>query len=230
MKGSFLIFFMALKLVTSAQQPIALNNTFDNIQLVLNREKAFSREFKTGYEDIKGSPFLNKEFSKGKIYAQYGNFEGVEMKYDIYEGTFLIKLDEKYLYLDRLANTNKVVLDSVEFYLKNLILNNKPKDTFMELVSEGKLSLFAKKNILLKPAEPPKAMVDANPAQFIIKPDTYFLQLGTGNLMPFENFKDLFTLFPSNENGIKEKIKNEKLSFKKVADIKEIIKYCNQNI
>ncbi len=218
-----------------AAQPVLLdqsvNSTYENIRLLLNKEKLLHGSSTMPYENMEGSPFLYKDFVKGKIWAAYGNFEAVPMNFDTYQGTFLCKIDGKTMYLDPQAQTHKVLIDSTVFVLRTFSHHSKSERLFVEQLYLGKLSLFAKKNILLKEAEAPKALIaDAQPPRFVKRPDSYYLQLGNGSMVSVENFNHIAELFPALADTLKTKIKAEKLSFKKPDDLVALIKYCDESL
>jgi hypothetical protein len=228
-------FIIGLFNIAFSQNP-QINNldnlsNIQDIQQILVRKKAFSNEYTNSYEGIEGSPYLQKDFIKGNIFTDNGTFSGVELRYDIYEGRFLVKLDGKIMYLDQPASIKKVELESISYFNKIITQLNVPKRVFLIRLFEGTVSLYAKKNVTLRPADPPKAIeAKASVPKFIKQPDSYFLQMGGGNIVMVENIKDFYQLFPAIAEELKDKVKSEKLSFKNQGDLLEIVKFCNTKI
>jgi hypothetical protein len=183
-----------------------------------------------GYQNIKGSPYLHKDFTKGDIFTNNGIFSQVDLKFDIYEGTFLMNLEGKNIFLDQQPNIKKVLIAGQQFHLKNIGTVASPKLVFLALLDSGQVALYARKNISLHPEEPPRALeTEVRPAQFVKQNDSFYLQMGTGNTVQITHINDFYTLFSAHANALKEIVKKEKLSIKKEADLRQIIRFCNTN-
>lgn len=203
------------------------NIGYNNLQSFLLKENYQVKNF-DNYQNIEGNPFLNKKFSKGDIYTTYGNYKNVDMKYDIYEGTFLLNVDNKTMYLDQLPSVKKIELDSTDFFIKKYKVNGKDRQSFMIRLDSGQVSLYAKKNVSLRPEEPPKALESAShPARFVDQPDSFYLQMGSGNLVLIEGVKDFYEIFPEKAEPLKAFVKKEKLGIKKEKELIQIVQFCN---
>jgi hypothetical protein len=227
MKKGF-VFYSLLCFCSGAFAQIMQPNAMQNMQQVLFKDNIKKQNIESDYNNVKGSPYLTDHFSKGELHTSNGIYKDLDMKYDIYEGTFLLKINNQNNYLDQNQSTRMVLCDGKRFYLKNLGTASKPKHEFLILVDSSQVSLFVKKNVSLRPEEPPKAMeTQAHPAEFVKQKDSYYIQLGTGNMILIENPKDLYAIFADKANGLKELIKKEKLSFKKEEDVVKMMQYCN---
>jgi hypothetical protein len=225
MKIISLIIISILVVTNSFSQNIGYNN----LQSFLLREN-YQIKNHDNYQNIEGTAFLNKNFSKGDIFTTYGTFKNVDMKYDIYEGTFLLSVDNKTTYLDQLPTVKKIEMDGTDFFIKKYKVNGKDRQSFMIRLDSGQVSLYAKKNVSLRPEEPPKALESAShPARFVGQPDSYFLQMGSGNLVIIESIKDFYEIFPDKAETLKTFVKKEKLGVKKENELIEIVRFCNLN-
>ncbi len=222
---SFLMFFVGSTLSVHAQlQPYVMRN----MQQYLFKDNYKMGAIQSGYENVKGSPFVQADFVKGDVYTSNGNFMQVDMRFDAFEGTFALLLDGKVTYLDQTESIQKVSLGGTDYFLKNIGTAVKPKVLFMALLYKGQLSLFAKHNVNLRPEEPPRAMeTEVRPAQFVKQNDSYYLQMGSGNILRIESFKDFGEIFADKAESIKAYVKQEKLNFKKQEDIIKLVKFCN---
>lgn len=210
-----------------ATNSFSQNIGYNNLQNHLLKEN-YQKKVYLGYKDIQGSPFIKPDFSKGDIFTNYGTYKQVEMKFDIYEGTFLVNFDNKTFYLDQLVTIKKIELEGTEFFIKNYKVNGKERQSFMIRLDSGQVSLYAKKNVSLRPEEPPKALESAShPARFIGLADSYFLQMGSGNLLLIESIKDFYEIFPEKAEPLKTFVKKEKLGIKKEKELIQIIQFCN---
>lgn len=223
-----------MKLITTflvsilvSAQAFSQNIGYNNLQSFLLKEN-YQVKNHDNYQNIEGTAFLNKNFSKGEIFTTYGNYKDVEMKYDIYEGSFLLNVDNKTMYLDQLPSVKKIELDGTDFFIKKYKINGKDRQSFMIRLDSGQVSLYAKKNVSLRPEEPPKALESAShPARFVAQPDSYFLQMGSGNLVLIESIKDFYEIFPEKAEPLKSFAKKEKLGVKKEKELIQIVQFCN---
>lgn len=223
-----------MKLITTflvsilvSAQAFSQNIGYNNLQSFLLKEN-YQVKNHDNYQNIEGTAFLNKNFSKGEIFTTYGNYKDVEMKYDIYEGSFLLNVDNKTMYLDQLPSVKKIELDGTDFFIKKYKINGKDRQSFMIRLDSGQVSLYAKKNVSLRPEEPPKALESAShPARFVAQPDSYFLQMGSGNLVLIESIKDFYEIFPEKAEPLKSFVKKEKLGVKKEKELIQIVQFCN---
>lgn len=182
------------------------------------------------YQDIEGSPFMTKDFGLGKVFTKDGVFDKVKMKYDIYADAFLFDLNGSELYLEATEYVTKVIVDNQIFVISGLP-NSKKKPGFVIQLDSNKVSLYAKKNIYFRSAEPAKAIeARPTPAAFLPRANKYFVRVGSGPLVLIEKIKDIYELFPAEEDSLKKYIKTEDLSFKTEADLVKIVRFVGNGI
>ena len=182
------------------------------------------------YLDIEGNPFSSKDFGSGQVFTKEGVFKEVKMKYDIYMDAFLFDLNGTELYLEASDYVKKVVLDNQVFIISTLP-NVKKKAGFIIQLDSNKVSLFAKKNIYFRSAEPAKAIeARPTPAAFVPRANKYYIKVGSSPLVQIEKLKDIYELFPAEEEALKKFIKTEDLNFKNESDLVKIIQQVNKSI
>lgn len=229
MKLSITTFFMCFTFISFAQSSYNISQ----LQSFLLKEASNLRStnIDKNSENIEGSPFLTEDFVEGDVYTNSGSFKGVKMKYDRQEGVFLFNLNNQLQYLDPLPSVLKVVYDKQSFVVRKYSIKSKANIGYVVRLDSGKVSLYAKKNVYFRPAEPPKALESAShPAKFTSAPDNYFLQFGNGSLVLFDGVKDIYELFPDLAESLKVYIKKEKLSTKKESDLIAITQFCSKSL
>lgn len=223
---SILLFFFTATLFAQDLEGI---NSVNHLRRYLTKAMQLESGIKSStYNEIEGSPFMNKEYGLGKVFTKEGVFDKVKMKYDIYADGFLFDLNGTELYLEASEYVQKVVLDNQVFVI-SAIPNVKKKAGFVIQLDSSKVSLYAKKNIYFRDAEPAKA-IEARPTQaaFLPRANKYFIKIGSSPLVLIEKIKDIYGLFPSEEEALKKYIKTEDLNFKTESDLIKIVRFASK--
>ena len=183
------------------------------------------------YSDIEGNPFLFKDFERGYVVMKGGERYDVLLRYDKYAEEVQFKAGDMVYAVSNQDEIERVNIGGVEFIhslYKMSIGSGNIKESYFEVLADGKYVLLAKKNIRVKDPEPPKLYTEAKPAEFIIQEDSYFIKSGTADALRIKTKNDLKAYFDGREEGVLQFVKRQKLNVNKKEDLVQVIKYVNQ--
>jgi len=212
----FVVFFCSLSTLLSAQgffDEFALKNAFGRSKLTIG--------------DIKGSPYLDKEYQTGTVLTSDDLlFKNVPLRYNCYQDILEFKQND--LSYDLMPRTlvKKAEFGGKIFIYKNIESNGDSKSYFEEL-AEGKASLFVRYIVKFYEAEPLKGYASPVPAKFDNLSKSYYISFGDSPVKMITNNKKLLEVFPDKKGEMDLFITKQKLSAKKEDDLKKIVAYYN---
>ena len=98
---------------------------------------------------------------------------------------------------------------------------------YFQVLVEGKAVLLLKKNVILKPAEPPAAYKDAIPATFVRNPDEFYLRILPAEARRIMSKKELQEVVTYYSPRIDEFIKKNRTRFTRKADMVKLAEFIN---
>ncbi len=179
--------------------------------------------------DIEGAPFLNDEFIEGSLYiVQKIQYIEDPLRYNIYNDNLEFKIPaEEIQALATPEIVERAVIGETQMAYSPYLQANKTKKGFSIVLEEGKISLYAKTEIMFNPATKPGACKEPEPPKFIKKSDEYYLRVGTGQARLISNKKDLIAAFPDNQYKMESFISKNKIKTNKPEGLKELVVYYN---
>ena len=179
-------------------------------------------------EKVEGTPYLNENFVTGVVYSYYEKYEGVLMRYNIYDDNIEFKQDDQLLVFDPQPKIMKIDLDQSTFVVDSYEQKGKIRLGFFILLDSGKIVLLSKNRVTYKEQQQPRAL-DATPppARYTRAPDDYFYRIGNGVLIKVENIKKMITGFPDKHMELTEFAKKEKISTNKEDELIKLVRYYN---
>lgn len=180
-------------------------------------------------KNISGSPYLENTFRSGTVYTTAKKkFENVLLRYNIYNDDLEFETPNKII----LAIDDPEIIELADFgdykmtYL-SYTNGSKTSTAFFKIVEEGKASLYAKPEVFYQKGQESNGIKPAKPAQFVSKPDSYFIQIGTNTAKKVGSKKDLLALFADRQNKIATYIKKNKVKVNKADQLQGLVKYYN---
>jgi len=178
------------------------------------------------YAAMRGTPFLLDKWLIGSAETAKGKYEGIELKFNVYDNTLLInKGDEPYelnenIYSFSLNNGKQILLfrkvkPSVDF----------GSDLFLQVLVEGNIKLFkmhVKKLAEMSEINAGIVQTFTNSAKYYFETDHVLQSLKTDK-------ESIIKLQPANEEKINLFIKENKISFKKEDDLIRLFNFMNSN-
>lgn len=183
------------------------------------------------YSNIQGTPFMFKDFKAGSVkLLNSGVYEGM-FQFDRYAGeihfkqkneTFAIAFPDKIEYIE---------IDGIRFIYSNYKLSEKlpanEEGSYFIVMVDEKCKLLVKKVTKIRDAKPSKGVKEATPAKFITSKDTYFIKTGNLAAVKITNKNSLISILGDKKTEISKFISKEKISHKKLKDLKKLILYYN---
>ena len=176
---------------------------------------------------IEGSPYLNEDFVKGHIYSNRGNFNDVEMRYNIYYVFMEFKEKGQLYALVPNILVNKIQLDSLTFVVDFYEHKGVSTPMYAVRLDSGRVSLMSKKRILFRDQQPGKPIEGDIPASYKQLPDVYYVKVGNGPLLEVRSMKKLIAALPDKQKELEEFAKKEKISPNKPEELTRFIQYYN---
>jgi len=185
----------------------------------------------TLYQDIKGDPYIFRDFQKGVLSVLNDQKFDVEIRYDLYANQMHLKnKDEIYA----IIHPEKVqLIEAGDYKFIYSAYLNSPKDdepsrsSYFIIKTGGKCALLVKKNIRIQDAQLPTLYQEAKPAKFVLTADTYFLKNDGSNAVGIKNKKDLLKVLADKSDAVKSFISSNKLGVKDIEDLEKIVVYYN---
>ncbi|WP_303918317.1 hypothetical protein [Draconibacterium sediminis] len=179
--------------------------------------------------DIEGSPYLNDEFTTGTIYTyQKIQYNDIPLRYNIFNDEMEFQTpDKQILAIAAPEIVEKAVVGENTFSNIPYKLGNKVKRAYFILLSEGKLSLYARPEVLYQKPKEAAAYKEPEPAKFIKRPDTYYLRLNEQPAVKIESKKDLENFFTDHQSQLESFIKKNKIKPGKADKMMELVEYYN---
>lgn len=182
-------------------------------------------------EDIDGSPYLNDEFINGTIYTTSKlQYVDVPLRYNIFNDDLEFRTNNNQV----MAMATPEIIERVTFGEYELVYipfasQKKMKRGYFKVVVKGDISFYARPQILYQQPKEPAAYVDAKPAKFASKPDTYYLRDGKNEAIKVDKKSEVINFFPSHNDEIATYIKKNKIKANKEDGLKKVVEYYNSN-
>lgn len=228
MRRAILLIYLSVNMFSQlvAQTPVNLTGTPVNNLILQKLDESVREDHKNELVPVEGSIFLNESFIEGEVKSSRGDYDRVSMNYNILSDVFHFKFGSQILVLEPREDVLRVNLGTKSFLIRNYEYKKKNTRGFLEVVVEGKYNLFAKKNITLRPAKPPKALESEGTLAAYSRPrDTYYLEMPNGTLEKVKTGKDVIYLIQ--EPQFKKEAKAKGISISKTKDLPLLIQLLN---
>jgi len=177
-------------------------------------------------EPIAGSPYMDDKYKDGVIYYGDKN-QQAPIRYNAYQDLIEYQQNGKALVLDPNPAIKKVIVGGETFVPLSHSTDSK-KLGYFAVLDSGKVTLYSKKKIVFQPFKKGGKLDGSDqPAEFRKSPDTFYYQVGDGQLTEIDNIKTLISALPDKQDELSQYAKKEKISAKKEKDLVQFIKYYN---
>ncbi|WP_326981903.1 hypothetical protein VUJ46_16940 [Chryseobacterium sp. MYb264] len=177
------------------------------------------------YDEITGSPYLNKNFSLAKI---EGTHESVPVRYNSLKDEIEFQKDGKTMVLPNEETFSKIDIVSPKSVLVRLDTHDDLTGYFFELVN-GKNALYKKiktKFIDVVPAT--NSYATDRPASFKTLDPVYYIAINEKFVKKPKNEKEIIALIPEKKDAISQFVKSNKIKFNKEEDLVKLVNFLNQ--
>jgi len=231
MKKISIISLFLLLVVGFAQAQLLQNYEIRQTMEFYNSNKIIGGAWKNVLteDQIKGSPYLSKEFSEGTIYTkQRIQYDSILLRYNIYHDELQFKNPKgEIMSIGTPEVIEKAVFDKNELVYLPYNAGGKTKNGFFLLIEQGKTWFLVKPQVGFQEATEPAGYKDAEPAKFINKADDFYIRSGNEVAVLINSKKDLIAAFPDNHDKIESYISKNKIKTNKKEGLAEVVRYYN---
>ena len=184
-------------------------------------ESLYFKDFKYEYKDVKGSPYLNRDFQL----AEVGGYKNIPMRYNSYTDEFEFKQNDLNYILPKEENLSPIKFQNSnkKYFLFNL---EKSKQYLEEINSESKL--YKKNSTIFKEYKKAATTYEQDsPPSFEQTPAKYFILKEDGAIVELSK-KKAENSFPEKYKALKEFIKKNNLSYDKESDLIKMAIFLKQ--
>lgn len=194
-------------------------NVQDHI-LIKESDKYLYGAQEANYE---GSPYLNENFVKGYVYSGNEKFNGVPMRYNIFQDKIEFQdLGVMYL-LEPDTLINKVEIGNQILVVESFKFLSKTQPAFLELLESGKLTLMAKKTVNYRE----RILISDIPAKYVRSADVFYYKYKNEDMLKVGSIKNLVASLPDKQQEINRFVKEQKTSSKDKDGLIKFVKYYN---
>lgn len=210
-------------LVTMAQNPVT------STQALEKNLKASGEFFRWAADpsEVKGSPYLAEEFHPGMIYWNQKWNEGIDLRYNIYQGTFEAKLQSGIIVINPLKNNIDTVNYREEVFVKKYLNVGKDKQVvFMSLLGQQNgFALYKQYRIRLTEAVTDTDLYhEAKPAEYKAQAPVYYVFMGNEH-WTVKGSKSLAEIFQIDAKAVKSYLKDNKYKLSNEEHLLETVLY-----
>lgn len=199
---------------TTWNDPFPTKNTYGRNNLTLN--------------DINGSPYLDDEYKAGTVLTDDGTlYKDIPMRYNCYDDVLEFTKDGSSYELLPKTKIKRAEFGGQVFTYKDMDSNEGSDKSFMQILAEGKATLFARFRVNFIEAEEAKGFADAKPPRFENLSETYYVSINNAPAKKINSNKNLLEVLGDKKKEVESYVSKQKISYKKVDDMKKIIAYYN---
>lgn len=227
MRRSVLIaFIISLVYLPATFSQVYWGNIDEHMEY-LRRDRLVSDFNPKAYENIDGTPYLVKNYEKGKVYLKDGEELEGEFRFDLFANAIqFVSNGSRYVIahhdkIDRIELNGRVIK-----YIDYKIDAGIDHGYFITLVG-GYYSLYLKKSKTLKDPVATKPYEQARPAKFLDHKDYYYIKVGENPAERVRNKKGVIKLSGDLGSSVEEYIKKEKIKIKKEEDLVKLVSHIN---
>lgn len=202
-----------------------LTGTLPTEMNIYNKINSKSSNKELNYDEIKGTPFPNKQFVLAKFKE---NFETAPARYNSFNDNIEYKKNDEIFILPDTEDFSRVTYIDTKETLVNLKTDDELSGYFYEVVN-GKNSLYKKIKTKYTDAVPAKTTYDSDkPASFKTLSPVYYIKTDKGFIKKPKNQKEILEQFPDKKEALTAFFKENKIKFDKEEDLKKLVTFLNQ--
>ena len=222
------IFFILLfVLANSLNAQTMLNGLMDNYRFKKMTDGTYTRN-NLKMSDIQGTPYLNEEFSPGKIITPEGAiYENIPLRYNGFSDDLEFQKGEDTYNIDPKTIVKRAEFGGVVFSCMKYDAGGKTQNGLFEILTEGKATLLIKYSVKFLEKEVVKAFVDPKPARFEAPKKEYYITFDGTPAKLVTNKKNMLELFGNQKDEMESYISKNKLSIREDDALTKIVAHYN---
>ena len=175
--------------------------------------------------DIQGSPYLDDQYINGTVITKDGVlYKDIPLRYNCFNDVLEIRKDDTAYDLMPKDKISRAEFGGQIFSYLDYEEGGK---AYFKILAEGKAKLGARYFINFYEQEELKGFAEAKPARFDDLVETFWVIIDDAPARKILNNKTLLEILGDKKSEIQSYINKQKLSIKKVNDLKKIINYYN---
>lgn len=227
MKRTVFGIFFLIALTYSLNAQTLLNGLVRDFEFKKITEGTYSRN-NLKISDIQGSPYLDEDFSPGKITTNDGTiYTEIPLRYNAYSDDMEFQKDKDSYNIDPKTIVKRAEFGGLIFSYLRYDENAKSKSSFFEILIEGKATLLVRYTVKFLEKEAVKAFVDPKPARFEEAQKEYYISFDGAPAKLITNKKNLLELFGTQKTEMESYISKNKLSVKGDDALTKIVVHYN---
>lgn len=180
------------------------------------------------YAEVSGTPYLHKEFKRGKILISDGTLvDSCQLRYNIYTDQVENKDNGVVYEIAPKSKIKRAEIDGTLFTCLKLPENGTWKDHYFEVLAYGRISLYKLYTLQFIPPSSTFPYNKADSAHFTAPVNSYYLAKGSLPIVKLKNKKALLTVLNDQKSAVEKYISGNKLSVEKEADLLQIMEFYN---
>ncbi len=179
-------------------------------------------------KDIQGSPFLDPQYVHGEVTIRNGStYKDVPLRYNCADDILEYKNGDKSYEIIPKDQVRRAEFGGRIFCYLNYAPVHAQNRGYFQLLTEGKASLYVRYHITFYESDDPKGYATPKPARFDDLKETYWISIDGAPVVEISKKNDLLNLFSDRKKEMQDFVSEQKLSYKKVEDLKKIVRYYN---
>ncbi|GAB0156119.1 hypothetical protein CHRYSEOSP005_13830 [Chryseobacterium sp. Alg-005] len=206
--------------------PLLTKNDIADGSTFSNRIRSENSGGTLTYDDVIGSPYLNKMFLDAKVAE---NYDKIYVRYNSYADQIEFEREGKTLVLPKESKFSRIEILSPKQTIVLLETNDEFSGYFFEIVAGSKYSLYKKVKTKFVDAVPANSSYTSDkPANFKLLDPIYYIKTNNGFIKKPRNQKELIAQLPEMKDSLTEFFKSNKIKFDKEEDLIKLVKFLNQ--
>jgi hypothetical protein len=225
---SFFISSAAMLLIhiTSAQsiQTLTLNDFYREFRSTQIQQGNLYKE-----GEFQGSPHEKNEFTDGLVVTRANQrYENIPLRFNIFSNEMEFRTGEgTVLFMAAPEIIDHIMIDNNKYVYSPYSIGNRMHRGYFKVLLEGKATLLLKQNIIFKPAEPPQAYKESQPAKFQKMSDDFFIKIEPSEAKKVSKTNELVSLLNDPKNSTAAFIKKNKIKVNRADDLVKTVEYFN---
>jgi hypothetical protein len=227
MKCTAIVIYLLIILTNSLSAQNMLNGLMDEYQFTKMRDGTYSR-YNLKMSEIQGTPYLNQEFSPGKIVTKKGAiYTDIPLRYNAYSDDLEFRKDNDTYNIEPKTIVKRAEFGGVIFACMQYDLNDKTQNGLFEILTEGKATLLVRYSVRFSDKEEAKGYSDPKPARFEEAQKNHFISIDGAPAKLITNKKRLLELFGTQKGEMESYISKNKIAVKGDDNLTKIVAYYN---
>jgi len=194
-------------------------------------ESAFRIRPEGRYEKIKGSPYLEENWTQGQIWLEGDSLPGIfDMRFNVYGNEMQYIYEKDTFAIGNPFSIDKILFSNRHFEYLAFLYNDNQNMAYFEVLVEGKVRLLARYQVSLKLGKKPlTAYHPQNEYDWFVQGRVYYLQTaGQPNPTVIPDRKRIWIDLAEEDNGEMSRfIKDNRLKLNREKDLIRLVEYLN---